>query len=300
MTPKPIAPPVPAGLVFTHNGHRYKMSEKPGPITADNKFLPVTGVTTLLGGGVPKPALVRWAPKVVAEWVTDPANRERLEELLAGDPVTAVRELKELPTKERDAAGIRGTAVHAQAEELHRTGEAPDVPEDLLGFVEGYVQFLDDFQITPVLMERPCGNRKDWWAGTFDLLATSPFLAGGKLVQIDIKTSKGVYGETALQTGAYSKAEFYVDTDGHEQPMPEVHATYVAHVTPTDRDGANARYGSAPLGTSLYHLAPDRDTIDRHYQLFLAAAFTHKTTKERDAIIGEPITTPTNEMSAAA
>lgn len=282
-TPRPL--PVPTGLVFTHKGHRYKLSQKPGPIGPDNKFLPVTGVTTLLGGGVPKPALIRWAPRVVAEWVADPANRERLDTLLAGDPAAAVRELKELPTKARDEAGVRGTAVHALAEELHRTGEAPDVPEELIGFVEAYVKFLDDWQITPVLMERPCGNRKDWWAGTFDLLCTSPFLAGGQLVQIDLKTSKGVYGETALQTGAYSKAEFFVDGDGHEQPMPEVHATYVAHV----------QNGS----TSLYELAADQTAIERHYALFLAAAFTHKTTKERDAIIREPLTI-NPEMSAAA
>ena len=284
--PKPTTPPVPAGLVFTHNGHRYKMSQKPGPIAADNKFAPVTGVTTILNGGVPKPALVRWAPRIVAEWVADPANRAQLDALLAGDPLAAVRELKELPTKARDEAGVRGTAVHALAEELHRTGEAPDVPEELLGFVEGYVQFLDDWQITPVLMERPCGNRKDWWAGTFDLLCTSPFLAGGKLVQIDLKTSRGIYGETALQTGAYSKAEFYVDEHSNEQPMPEVHATYVAHVTAE--------------GTRLYELGADKAAIERHYQLFLTAAFTHKTTKEREAIIGEPLTIPNTEMSAAA
>ena len=283
--PKPRPAPIPAGLVFTHNGHRYKLSQKPGPIGADNKFAPVTGVTTIINGGIPKPALVRWAPRVVAEWVTDPANREQLDTLLAGDQAAAVRELKALPAKARDEAGIRGTAVHALAEELHRTGEAPDVPEELLGYVEGYVKFLDDWQITPVLMERPCGNRKDWWAGTFDLLATSPLLAGGQLVQVDLKTSNGVYGETALQTGAYSRAEFYVDVDGHEQPMPAVAATYVAHVREE--------------GTKLYALAPDRAAIDRHYALFLAAAFTHKTTKERDAIIGEPLTV-NSEMSAAA
>ena len=284
--PKPRPTPVPAGLVFTHSGHRYKMSQKPGPVGPDNKFLPVTGVTTLIGGGIPKPALVRWAPRVVAEWVTDPENREQLDTLLAGDPAAAVRELKELPTKARDEAGVRGTAVHNLAETLHSTGEAPDVPNELLGFVEGYVKFLDDWQITPVLAERPVGNRKDWWAGTFDLLCTSPFLADGKLVQIDLKTSKGVYGETALQTGAYSKAEFYVDEHGNEQPMPEVEATYVAHV----RDGE----------TNLYELGADRAAISRHYQLFLAAAFTHKTTKERDAIISEPLTIPNTEMSAAA
>jgi len=285
-------PPEKGGLKFTPSGHRYRMSQKPGTIGPDNKYLPVTGVTTLIGGGIPKPALVRWAPKVVAEWVADPANREKLEQLLAGDPETAVRELKELPTKERDAAGVRGTAVHALAETLHNTGEAPDVPEDLIGYVEGYAAFLDEFQITAVLTERPVGNRTDWWAGTFDLFATSPLLmsaediAAGKVVQIDLKTSKGVYGETALQTAAYSEGEFYMDENGDEQPLPEVVATYVAHVTPD--------------GTHLYQLAKDRDDIRRHYGMFLAAAFTHKTTKDRDAIITEPIRITTTEQEVAA
>jgi len=76
---KPTTSKAPAkGLTFTHNGHRYRLDG-----------MPVTGVTTILGGGIPKPALVRWAPRVVAEWVTDPANRERLETVLA----TAVRGL---------------------------------------------------------------------------------------------------------------------------------------------------------------------------------------------------------------
>lgn len=307
MTTKTRTPKAPekGGLKFTPSGHRYRMSQQPGVIGPDNKFLPVSGVTTLLGGGIPKPALVRWAPKVVAEWVADPANRAALDQLLAGDQATAIRELKELPTKERDAAGVRGTAVHAHAETLHSTGEAPDVPEDLLSFVEGYVDFLDRFQITAVLAERPVGNRKDWWAGTFDLFATSPLLmtaediAAGNVIQIDLKTSKGVYGETALQTAAYAEGEFYMDDNGDEQPLPEVVATYVAHVTPLDRDGENARYDGWPLGTSLYQLAKDRDEIKVQYGQFLAAAYTHKMTKYRDGIITDPITIAITEQEAA-
>ncbi len=263
------------GLTFTHNGHRYKLDG-----------LPVTGVTTLIAHGLPKPALVRWAPRVVAEWVTDLENRARLDELLAGDTEAAIRELKELPTKVRDEAGVRGTAVHDHAEVLHNTGEAIDVPEDLIPYVEGYVEFLDKWQITTLLTERPVASRKDWYAGKFDLFCTSPFLAGGKPVQIDLKTSKGVYGETALQTAAYAKAEFYIDEDGNEHPLPEIAATYVAHVTPD--------------GTHLYELARDRGQIDEHYQMFLAAAYIHKTAKVRDAIITEPLTIPTTEGNVAA
>ena len=42
---------------------------------------------------------------------------------------------------------------------------------------------------------------------------------------LDIKTTRsGIYGETALQIAAYRNAEFYLDADGEEQPMPAVDA----------------------------------------------------------------------------
>jgi hypothetical protein len=100
-----------------------------------------------------------------------------------------------------------------------------------------------------------------------------------------------VYGETGLQTAGYARAEFYVtDEDPDtEIPLPQVDRTMVCHITPE--------------GSYLYDLARNPAEIDRHYELFLAAAFTHKTAKERDAIITEPLELPnttTHEMSAAA
>jgi hypothetical protein len=260
-------------LTFTPSGHRYKLDGKP-----------VTGVTTLINGGVPKPALVYWAAKVVAEYVQE--NPLDVEALRNDSEKDLVRELAKLPNQKRDDAGVRGTAVHALADKLVHGGEV-EAPEDIVPYVEGYAAFLDEWQITPVLTERPCANRTNWWAGTFDLFATSPFLADGQVIEIDLKTSNGVYGETGLQTAAYAKAEFYLDADGKEQPLPHVAATYVAHVT--------------PAGTVLYQLAKDRDQIDQQYQMFLAAAYTHKTAKLRDAIITEPLTIPTNtELKASA
>lgn len=282
--PKPPA----KGLSFTHNGHRYKLDGKP-----------VTGVTTLIGGGVPKPALIAWAPRIVAEWVTDPDHRQDLEILLASNRDHAIRELKSIPTKERDAAGERGTEVHHYAEAVATTGEV-DVPEELAGYIEGYVRFLEDFQITVMHTEMSVGNRTHWYAGTLDMICTSPFLARGKPVMIDLKTSKYVYGETALQNAAYSRAEFH-GLDGDEHPLPEVHASYVAHVTPMDREGLNARYGDKPLGTSLYQLANSPEQIDEQFGMFLAAAYIAKTAKTRDAYITEPIPTPsiTTDTKAA-
>ncbi|WP_440102463.1 hypothetical protein [Glutamicibacter mishrai] len=279
-------------LTFNEASHRYKL---------DNK--PVTGVTTILGGGIPKPALIWWAPGVVAKWVTDPANADKLAELLAGDTEQSVKFLQTLPNKERDSAAERGTEVHDLAEKLATTGEV-EAPEGLVGFIEGYLDFLDRWQITPVLVEVVLGNREHWYSGKVDLLATSPLLmsaadiAAGKVIQIDLKTSKGVYFETALQTAAYSRAEFYMDGD-KEVPMPEVVKTFVAHVTPLDREGINARYEGSPLGTSLYPLATSPAEIDEHFQMFLHAKAVHEDAKVRGKVKLEPIHPPT-EMSAAA
>lgn len=270
------------GLTFSPAGHRYRLDG-----------LPVTGVTTLINGGIPKEMLIPWAAEVAGEWAI-----KHLDELPTMDPNDAIREMKMAWRKIRDDAGVTGTAVHKLAEQLSKTGEV-DADEDLLGYIEGFVQFLDDWQISPVLVERKVANRKHHYAGMFDMYATSPFLADGKLVQIDLKTSKGVYGETALQLAAYARAEFYLDDNGVEQPMPEVHATFVAHVTPMDRDGAHARYGSRPLGTTLYPMATSPEQIDEHFQWFLAAAYTAKTKKERELLAREPLELAT-EMSKAS
>lgn len=276
MTSKPAA----KGLVFTESTHRYKLDGKP-----------VSGATTILGGGIPKPALIWWAPGVVAKFVTDPDNAGKVNELLAGDRDTAVRFLQSLPNKERDSAAERGTKVHDLAEKLATTGEV-DAPEDLVGFIEGYLDFLDRWQITPVLVERIVANRTQWYSGKFDLIATSPLLNGGKPVMVDLKTSKGVYLETALQCAAYSMAEFYVDDNGNEQPMPELAATYVCHVTPLDREGINARYEGSPLGSTLYQLSADREEIAEHYQQFLHAKAVHEDAKAREKSKMSPMELP--------
>lgn len=278
-TPKPKAP----GLRFNAGNHTYRLDGKP-----------VRGVTGLIGAGIPKDNLIPWAAEVAGTWAMD-----HLAELPVMERDTAIQTMRMAWRAVRDSAGVTGTAVHHLAEQLSTTGEV-DAPDELAGYVEGFAEFLDDWQITPVLTERPCGNRTHHYGGTFDLLATSPYLAGGKLVQIDLKTSKGVYGETALQTAAYSRAEFYVDKDGAEQPMPKIHATYVAHVTPMDRDKENARYGDRPLGTTLYQMAATPEQIDEHFGMFLAAAYTAKTAKIREALGRDPLTKPTTTETEKA
>lgn len=277
-------------LRFLPKSHQYRMTEHPGPVNKEsNPELRATGATTLIDGGIPKPNLIYWAGKTVAEYVRDnPLEVERLRNL-EDDPegLAMVAELAKVPNAVRDAAGVRGTEIHDYAEDLLH-GRAVEVPTELRPYVDGYLKLIDDWDISPVLTETSVGNRKHWYVGRLDSIVRIGAL-GGALVLLDWKTSRGVYGETGLQTAGYARAEFYVTDDQPdvEIPLPQVERTMVCHITPD--------------GSFLYDLARNPAEIDRHFDLFVAAAFTAKTKKERDSIITEPLALPTtHEMSAAA
>jgi hypothetical protein len=238
-------------------GHSYRL---------DGKAVP--GVTTLLSKGYPKPMLVNWAAKTVAEYVAD--NFEAVRTVAAQGRDEVVDLLKGAHRRDRDRAAARGTDVHALAEELLH-GREVEVPEHLAGFVDGYVDFIDRWQLQPVVTEKPCASREWWYAGTFDAIADIG--AGqlkGKRLLLDWKTSKGVYGETAMQLAAYAHAEFYADDDG-EHDMPDVDGLAVVHVT---------RYG-----TDLYEVA-DPDLAWKQFQHVAWVA------KQTDAVKNQ-ITEPT-------
>ena len=226
-------------LAFYPKSHRYKL---------DGRWVP--GVTTLIGKGLPKPALPYWAAKTVAEWVVDqPDLAEHLARMGGRGPAVAF--LKELPWQKRDEAAVRGTDVHALAERIVH-GEQVDVPARLAGHVQGYVDWLDTNSLEPLLTERPVASRQWHYAGTFDLIAR----LGGAVWLLDVKTSSGVYGSAALQLAAYGNAEFYLDADGAEQSLPPVDRYGVLHVT---EDGTTLHYlpasANEPAWRDFLHVA---------------------------------------------
>lgn len=163
------------------------------------------GVTTLIGDGVPKPALVRWAAKSVAEYVAN--NRDHVRDCFDWmDSEQLVALLKGVPWSERDKAAVRGTDVHALAEKLLH-GEEVDVPDHLTGYVESCVRFLDDWQVRPVRSETVVASRRWRYCGTFDFVAD---VRDGRRIMGDYKTG-GIYGEVVLQQAAYRYAEVYLD-----------------------------------------------------------------------------------------
>jgi hypothetical protein len=249
-------------LKFSAKAHRYWLDGKPVP-----------GVTTLLGKGLPKPALPYWSAKSVAEYVVD--NPEQVDNLRSLGRGPAVAALKAIPWQARDTAAVRGTDVHALAEELIH-GREVDVPEHLLAHVEGYVRFLDEFAVEPILTERQVASRSLWYAGTFDAIARIDGVVWG----LDLKTSKGIYGETSLQVAAYMGAEFYVGDDGEELPIPEVERIGAVHVTDA---------GS--------QLRPFRDK-DAAWKCFRHVAWVASQVPSIEAQVEDALEAPTKEVAA--
>jgi len=205
--------------IETKRGHKYELDGKP-----------VKGVTTLIGTGMPKPALPYWSAKMVAEYVAD--NYIALDSLIARDRDDAIKHLKMVPWTERDKAAARGTDIHAIAETIIHGGES-EVAGEIVDYVNGYVKWLDEWNVEPVLTEKICANRSYWYAGTFDaILKFGDGPLKGKTYLCDWKTSTNVYGEMAMQLVAYANADFYLDEDGSEKPLPKIDGLAIVHITP--------------------------------------------------------------------
>lgn len=219
---------------------------------------PVPGVTTIIRGGVPAPALVWWAGETVAKYVA--AEPEQVARLRAIGTDELVYHLARVPNRTRDAAGVKGTAVHELGERVvhgHEVGP-DDIPDGLdpavvLAHVRTYAEWLDRFSVVPVYSECMIANRRHRYAGKFDLLAR----IGSETWLLDLKTSKGVYGDTSLQVEAYARGQFLVTPEGQTLDLPRVDRIGVVHVT---RDA-----------THLYPLDREPGARDAAFTEFLAA-----------------------------
>lgn len=253
-------------IVFYEKSHRYRV---------DGRWCP--GVTTLIKGGLPAPALMYWSARMVAEWVADhPDDVERLRQMGRGAMVAA---LKEIPWDKRDTAAVKGTEVHALAEQIV-AGQRVKVPDHLAGYVDACVDFLDTWKPRPLVIEKSVCNRSHWWAGRLDLIATLP---DGRTALFDWKTgASGIWPETAFQLSAYAHAEVYADDGGTEHPLPKVDFAAAVWLRP---DG--------------YDVIPVR-ADDQSYTEFRHIAFVSKAAKRAkdDHYVGQPLPVPGSEEAA--
>lgn len=239
----------------------------------------VPGVTGFLDKGIPKPALINWAANSTAEYAVDNWGQ-----LTALGPAARLKELQGARYAAKDAAANKGTKVHDLAERLVH-GDSVSVPDELTGHVQSYVQFLDDFDVQPILVERTVHSRKHNYCGTFDLLADlldpddpepNPDLRRRVTWLLDLKTNRsGIFGETALQLAGYRYADVWIDeAEGVEHDMPEVDRVGAVHVRP---DG--------------YDLIPLEVGPTQHRQFLYVMQVAEFTANSRD-LVGEPIVSP--------
>lgn len=228
------------------------------------------GVTSILSGGIPKPALVGWAAKAVAEFV---ANNRTL--VMGLDDAALVDLCKGAPYRDRDQAARRGTEVHYLASELNR-GAKIEVPSELVGPVDAYMRWLEEWRPKIELVEVTVINRRYRYAGTLDLIASITDCGDTERWLIDIKTSRsGPFGEVGLQTIAYGRAESYIGEDQAEHPMPQIDA-----------------YGVLWLTADSYEFY-GLDVGEREWRAFLFAQQINRWVEERSKlIVGPPLERP--------
>jgi len=198
-------------------------------VDGEGKRIP--GVTTILGDGLPKPALINWSANATADAVV---NRwDELAELPVAQRLDTIKRARYEVT---NRAKNKGTLIHGYAEALVQGEKITGIEDELRPYVENYVRFIDQWQLDPVLVEVVVVSYTHGFAGTLDLVAELTMPSGEQETWLlDIKTGeKGIFPETALQLSAYRFAEFYVDQDGNEQPMMAVDHTGAIHVTADD------------------------------------------------------------------
>ena len=111
-TAKTKAPPARLKIVSRMiGGHLAHWYEAPAGTSQAGR-----GVTTLLGNGLPAPALIKWTGNTVATCALDEEDIWR--PLLARDRNAAYEYLRSAADRDRDQAANRGTEVHGYAERM--------------------------------------------------------------------------------------------------------------------------------------------------------------------------------------
>lgn len=222
-----------AGPTHASSGSRGRLYQH--PVTAET----AVSVTTILGDGIPKKALVGWAAKEAASYAVD--NIDELAELAqkGGEHrLEAIDRIKGSPWRRRDNKANMGTAVHDIAERMGLEGPgAIDVASydpDLQGYVRSLVRWWEAWKPEVQMTEATVWSREWGYAGTLDLIAKIEIPGHGEVTAlIDYKSSKGVYGETALQLIGYANADFVLLDDGSEAEMPKTDIGGVVHILPS-------------------------------------------------------------------
>ena len=181
-------------------------------------------VTTVLGEGVPKPALINWAKRINNDVIFGEYTDKKKSAVKPGGWLKTYIDqadyLQELAVNEDALLGLRkeveglvaatssipadlGTEGHALLHQILEEGAMVPLVEinpDLQPAIEGASQWLRDYGITPVATEYTVWHPHLAIAGTIDGIG---YNEKGQLILWDWKRSKGIYPEMYLQLAAY-------------------------------------------------------------------------------------------------
>lgn len=204
-------------------------------------------VMTIIGNGLPKPAIAAWQSRTIAEFAV--ANHRQLETMLAGvrvrrvegeqavyivsDPDAidaAITWLKESPWRESKRKMDVGSAVHAEAEAYVLGVPRPEPDGIVAPYLESFRHFLEDFEPEFLASEATVYSPAESYAGTLDAIVR----IGGRVLLLDYKTGKDIYPDVALQLAAYANAEFVLLPDGSSEPMFAIDGAAALHLREYD------------------------------------------------------------------
>lgn len=272
-------------------------------------------VTTILGGGIPKEALVFWAAntcvdaaiEALPQLVAASRSRERLEDLRVW--------LKRAHTRKKDERADVGTAVH-KVIEAHILGEP--LPQELLDdeetapYLDHFLKFVDEWAVEFTASEMVIANPEHLYAGTLDYMVRSPLIVAslreqgfdvpdGVDLMGDTKTGgtlnkltsaghvHGVYPEAGLQMSAYRKGTVCWLRNGDRVPMPPT--AEVGIVLHLQADGY--RIYPARCGDDIYKYFRYAQVIDEWTSKVSSA-------KAAQPVIGSALVLPTQQAKAVA
>lgn len=194
------------------NGHSYTLDGVPK----------TKGVTTMMKG-LPK-NLEKYFVEGTAGYAVD-----HWDELAELPPAERLKKIAAWSKQRFTSAGVKGTRVHALAEKII-TGAEVVVPDDIRGYVEACIQFLDDYHVEPLLIEPALFSRTHRYAGSADFFATAlkPHATSRIRILGDYKTSaSGPWGDMSFQLAGYRYADFYLGPEGEELPVPTVDECWI-------------------------------------------------------------------------
>ncbi|WP_248582568.1 hypothetical protein [Nocardioides sp. InS609-2] len=315
-------PPV-EGRVMDHKAQPRKKDKGPIPARQGNGYYAdhstgdrLRSVTTILGGGVPKPALMFWA----AQQCTDSAIDNLPALVVASRHPEQLAELRSwvlrAHTRKKDERAEVGSLVHkvvesrllgTQLPESIKVGEtewAIDGPE-LAPFLANFLRFEAEWDPVWTASEMVVANPVDGYAGTLDFTLAGLGLIGDSLraagfvvppkvdLMGDTKTGgewdritsaghvHGVYPEAGLQMSAYRKATKAWLRDGSVVDMPvTAEVGVVLHLRPE-----GYRIYPARCGDLQYRYFRHAQMVDEWSSRMASAKADHP-------VIGRPLQVP--------